>query len=101
MRNPLPQMNSMDVLRRALKRFLPLDMDRRRNWQAEPLDFTLAMSRLCVDVTDRLDEFSHIDMSRVAVTFAQARRRVLHGLQAKLTPLRFEGGATTTHRLLS
>ncbi len=88
----------MDVLRRVLKRFLTFDMDRRRNWQAEPLDFTLAMSRLCIDVTDRLDEFSHIDMSRVAVTFAQARRRVLHGLQAKLTPLRFEGGATTTHR---
>ncbi len=31
-------------------------------------------------------------MTRVAVTFSQARRRVLHGLQAKLTPLRFEGG---------
>ncbi len=56
------------------------------------------MGRLCTDITDRLGEFTHIDMSRVAVTFAQARRRVLHGLQAKLTPLRFEGGAQTTNR---
>lgn len=70
----------------------------RRHWQSQPLDFTQAMGRLCVDITDRLDEFAHVDMSRIAVTFAQARRRVLHGLQAKLTPLRFEGGATTTSR---
>jgi len=63
-----------------------------------PFDFTAAMFRLCDDVTCRLDEFLHIDMSRVAVTFAQARRRVLHGLQAKLTPMRFEGGSLTIRR---
>ena len=63
-----------------------------------PFDFTAALARLCDDVTCRLDEFLHIDMSRVAVTFAQARRRVLHGLQAKLTPMRFEDGALTTRR---
>lgn len=73
-------------------------MERRRTQSPRPLDFTLAMGQLCADITDRLEEFSHIDMSRVAVTFAQARRRVLHGLQAKLTPLRFEGGASTSHR---
>lgn len=37
-------------------------------------------------------------MPQVAVTFAQARRRVLHGLQAKLTPLRFENGSLVTVR---
>jgi hypothetical protein len=37
-------------------------------------------------------------MDHVAVTFAQTRRPVLHGLQAKLTPLRFDGGALTTER---
>lgn len=63
-----------------------------------PFDFTGAMLRLCEDVTGRLDEFLHIDMSRVAVTFAQARRRALHGLQAKLTPMRFAGGSLTTRR---
>ncbi|MBX3436607.1 MAG: hypothetical protein KF861_03885 [Planctomycetaceae bacterium] len=69
-----------------------------RSASRQPFDFTGAMYRLCDDVTNRLDEFLHIDMSRVAVTFAQARRRVLHGLQAKLTPMRFERGALTTRR---
>ncbi len=50
------------------------------------------MRLLCLDVCARLDEFQHIDMTRVAVTFAQARRRVSYGLQAKLTPMRFEEG---------
>ncbi len=63
-----------------------------------PFDFTAAVSQLCVDVTEKLPEFSHIDMSRVAVCFAQTRTRQLHGLQAKLTPLRFENGARTTVR---
>ena len=61
-------------------------------------DFSRAMSRLCCDITDRVDDLLHIDMSSVAVCFAQTRRRVLHGLQAKLTPMRFEGGARTTRR---
>jgi predicted metallopeptidase len=61
-------------------------------------DFTAAMRRLCVDVSQRLPEFRHVRMDQVAVTFAQARRRVNYGMQAKLTPLRFEGGAITTVR---
>jgi len=56
------------------------------------------MRRLCEDVTERLDVFRHIRMDQVAVTFAQARRRVSHGLQAKLTPMRFEDGSLTTER---
>ncbi len=65
----------------------------------QPFDFTDAVRQLCVDVTEKLpDEFGHIDMSRVAVCFAQTRTRQLHGLQAKLTPLRFENGARTTIR---
>ena len=57
-----------------------------------PFDFTGAMRLLCNDICTRLEEFRHIDMTRVAVTFAQARRRVNYGLQAKLTPMRFEEG---------
>jgi predicted metallopeptidase len=56
------------------------------------------MRRLCEDITRRLAEFEHIRMEQVAVTFAQARRRVSYGLQAKLTPLRFEGGELVTRR---
>lgn len=66
--------------------------------QRQPFDFTAAMWMLCDDVTTRLDELLHVDMSRVAVSYAQTRTRALHGLQAKLTPMRFENGATTTQR---
>jgi len=61
-------------------------------------DFSAAMERLCRDIAERLEEFSHVQMDQVAVTFAQARRRVPYGLQAKLTPMRFEGGSLTTSR---
>ena len=61
-------------------------------------DFSEAMSQLCADIAERLDDFSHLRMNQVAVAFAQARRRVPHGLQAKLTPMRFEGGSLTTRR---
>ena len=37
-------------------------------------------------------------MDRIAVAFAQARRNVPYGMQAKLTPLRFENGALQTTR---
>jgi len=66
--------------------------------QTGPFDFSRAMARLCEDVAARVDDLLHVDMSRVAVSFAQTRRRVLHGMQAKLTPMRFEGGALSTHR---
>jgi predicted metallopeptidase len=56
------------------------------------------MRRLCVDIVQRMPEFQHIRMEQIAVAFAQARRRVTHGLQAKLTPLRFEQGRLTTRR---
>lgn len=61
-------------------------------------DFTGAMRRLCEDVVAQTPELSHVVMPQVEVAFAQARRRVLHGLQAKLTPLRFEAGSLVTYR---
>lgn len=65
---------------------------------SSPFDFTAAMRLLCEDVVRRTPELSHVQMPQVAVAFAQARRRVLHGLQAKLTPLRFENGGLVTVR---
>lgn len=56
-------------------------------------DFCEAMWRLCDDVCERHAEFRHVDMGRVAVTFSQTRSPSLWGLQAKLTPLRFEHGS--------
>ncbi|MCA8989171.1 MAG: hypothetical protein KDA78_16105 [Planctomycetaceae bacterium] len=61
-------------------------------------DFTHAMTQLCVDVCERLEVFQHICMDQVAVTFAQARTPGIYGVQAKLTPLRFEEGALTQIR---
>lgn len=63
-----------------------------------PLDFTARIRLVCDDMVARLPELSHIEMSRVAVAFTQARRQVLHGLYASLTPLRFKGGALTGRR---
>ncbi|MEZ6064239.1 MAG: hypothetical protein R3B90_00690 [Planctomycetaceae bacterium] len=63
-----------------------------------PFDFTAAMWMLCDDITSRMDDLLHIDMSQVAVSYSQARSRTLYGLQAKLTPMRFEQGAMTTTR---
>ena len=58
-------------------------------------DFTAHIRCLCEDVCSRIPELGHIDMSRVAVCYSQARKRVRHGLHASLTPLRFENGAQT------
>lgn len=63
-----------------------------------PFDFTQAVTRLCEDIVHRTPDLVHVRMPQVAVSFAQARLRVLHGLQAKLTPLRFERGSLITQR---
>ncbi len=63
-----------------------------------PFDFTRAMRRLCEDIAARLPDMRHVQMPQVAVAFAQARRNVTWGLQARLTPLRFEEGRLTTSR---
>ncbi len=63
-----------------------------------PFDFTAAMRQTCVDMAQRLPEFHHIDMSRVAIGFCQTRKAVPHGYQASLTPMRFENGAEQTIR---
>ncbi len=64
-----------------------------------PINFCAVMRELCNDLCTRLpDEYGHIRMDQVAIAFAQARRRVPHGLQAKLTPMRFADGALVERR---
>lgn len=58
-----------------------------------PFDLTRAIRGLCDDLCNRLPDLDHIEMARVAVGFAQTRRATPLGIQATLTPLRFEGGA--------
>lgn len=62
------------------------------------LDFCASMHALCEDICNRLPELKHIDMRYVLVTVRRARKPVLHGLQASLTPLRFAGGSRTMQR---
>jgi len=61
-------------------------------------NFTLHIRRLCDDMVARLEPLRHVDMSRVAVSFAQARRADPQGVYATLTPLRFAGGQMHTFR---
>lgn len=56
-------------------------------------DFTLNMRQLCRDMVARVDELSHVDIQQVAISFSQTRTPHLYGLQATLTPMRFEAGA--------
>jgi len=56
------------------------------------------MKRLCDDVIGRTPQLAHIDLHRVALSFAQTRKRTSYGLHASLTPMRFEGGSLTCRR---
>ncbi len=70
----------------------------RRDPPPTGFDFTAHMRRLCDDMVARLEQLRHIDMSRVAVSFAQTRRTGSFGMFASLTPLRFAGGQMHTVR---
>lgn len=60
--------------------------------------FTQHIRRICVDMVERLPELRHIDLTRVAVSFSQARKASPFGLYASLTPMRFEGGKKVVKR---
>lgn len=65
---------------------------------SRPFDFCAAMRRLCEDIAARTEELRHIDVSRLLITTTQARSGRAHGLQARVTPLRFRDGALTRRR---
>lgn len=56
------------------------------------------MRAVCVDMVARTPELSHVDLTRVAISFTQARNNGQSGLYASLTPLRFAGGAQVERR---
>ncbi len=64
----------------------------------QPFDFCGHVRRLCADVVRRCAELSHIDMSRLLFGITQARTAVRHGLQARVTPLRFRHGGLVRRR---
>ena len=58
-------------------------------------NFTERIRAICGDISQRLPELAHVDVEQIGFAFAQTRKSVLHGMQASLTPLRFEGGSLT------
>jgi hypothetical protein len=58
----------------------------------QPFDFCAHVRRLLEDIVARMPEFSHIQVSRLLVGALQARNAHSHGLQARVTPLRFPHG---------
>ena len=59
-------------------------------------NFTDRLRHVCQDMVARLPELDHIDLSRVGISFAQARNRKTFGMFASLTPLRFQNGSPIT-----
>lgn len=57
------------------------------------LNLTLALERLVADIVGKVGEFSHIDPLRVMLCVASTRSGGVHGVYAKIHPLRFAGGA--------
>lgn len=64
----------------------------------EPFRFCEYIHRLCADIALRCPALAHIDVSRLLFAFTQARSARVHGLQARVTPLRFRGGSLTRRR---
>ena len=64
-----------------------------------PFDFTSAMHSLCEDVVRRSPAFAHLNLRQMLFSVIRARNGRRHGLQARVTPMRFQGGALATiHR---
>ena len=63
-----------------------------------PFDFCGHVRRLCDDITRRCPELAHIDVGRLLFGMTQARSGRRHGLQARVTPLRFHDGRLTRQR---
>src|SRR5260370_638774 len=63
-----------------------------------PFDFCGHVARLCADLVRRCPDLAHVDVSRLLFDVTQARSGTPHGLQARVTPLRFPGGVLTRRR---
>jgi predicted metallopeptidase len=64
----------------------------------QPFDFCGHIRRLLDDVVVRCPDLAHIRVPQVLIAVTQARSTRAHGLQARVTPLRFQGGALTRLR---
>jgi hypothetical protein len=64
----------------------------------QPFDFSRHVRVLCADMVRHCPELRHIDVSRLLFGITQARSGRRHGLQARVTPMRFRNGQLTRRR---
>jgi hypothetical protein len=64
----------------------------------QPFDFCGHVRRLCADIVPRCEVLRQIDVARLLIGVIQARSGRRHGLQARVTPLRFPRGELTRQR---
>lgn len=55
-------------------------------------NYSYHMERLIADISRKSSAFRHIDSNRILVGISRSRNNKRHGLQAKLVPLKFQGG---------
>jgi len=58
----------------------------------EPFHFSEHVKLLVADIAARFEPLRHLDVSRIFFAFTQSRNHRIHGLQARVTPLRFHDG---------
>ena len=64
----------------------------------QPFHFSDHVRALCADIVRHCAELKHIDVSRLLMGMTQARSNRRRGLQARITPLRFQDGRRTRRR---
>lgn len=64
----------------------------------QPFDFSGRVRALCADIVRHCPELKHIDVSRLLFGMTQARSGRRHGLQARVTPMRFRHGQLRRRR---
>ncbi len=96
--DPLP----VRVIRAPGSSRAPLWFERDSRGQTQghdrPFDFCANVQALVMDIAIRCPDFRHLQVPRILVTASQARASSLRGLQARVTPLRFPGGALIRQR---
>lgn len=63
-----------------------------------PFDFCGHVRRLAEDIARRCEDLHHLQVDRLLIAVTRARTRRPHGLQARVTPLRFAGGLLQRRR---
>jgi hypothetical protein len=97
--NPLPRR----VLRRSRKSLYDLPGQGPAPWldtgaEDRPFDFCSHVRRLLNDIAARCEAFAHVRVPHILIGVTQARNGHAHGLQARVTPLRFQGGRLLRRR---